>query len=300
MNFVEEEKAKPKEEEKVSCYNEEESKFTLRKLGAKYPRSTITAIESSLLRLDTAPKWEAVVAHPFVKAQLVNNIVAPLKQRSSQTSSAALLYGPLGNGKSLLAKSLASHFGPALIFFSLNANDFSSESAMSAVFEASTISQPCIVLVNGIDGLLGSDSANLGIRKGFLEGIDYIKEKYKGKIVIVGVTNQPFSLDKDALKRFEVKVYIPLPDAEQRANFIKKKLEKLNSEQCKSLGEITQYFSFDNLEKFCEEMKKRIRHLTFDSLVETGLKKVTATASARTVEQFEEWNKANHITTLHN
>eukprot|EP00826_Nyctotherus_ovalis_P063426 TRINITY_DN9303_c0_g4_i2.p1 TRINITY_DN9303_c0_g4~~TRINITY_DN9303_c0_g4_i2.p1 ORF type:complete len:172 (-),score=44.56 TRINITY_DN9303_c0_g4_i2:56-571(-) len=171
---------------------------------------------------------------------------------------------------------------------------------MSAMFEASTISQPCIVLINGIDGVLGGDSVNLRIKKGLLEGIDYIGEKYKGKIVIVGATSQPFCLDKDVLRRFEVKVYVPLPDAEQRVGFIKKRLEKLNSEQCKTLGEITKHFSFDNLEKLCEEMKKRMRQLTFDSLVETGLKKVAATASAKTVEQFEEWNKANSITTPHN
>jgi SpoVK/Ycf46/Vps4 family AAA+-type ATPase len=278
-------------EERKIYYSEEESKFTLRKLYGKYARNVISAIEGNLLKFQDAPKWDTLIVHDSIKKQVVGSVVEPLKKRSKEASIGLLLYGPKGNGKSIIAKTLATHFGPALIFFSFASNDFNTEAAVSAIFEASMISQPSIILINEIDELLNNDSVG---KKTFLKAMNYTESKYRGQILVVGVTNQPFGIDEKVLEKFRVRIYVPLPDIEQRIIFIKKELEKLNDEQCKHLAEITEYFSFHNLKTLCEEMKKKIKVLTFENLVEAGLNKVEPTASLKTVEEFQSWNKATN------
>ena len=296
--FVEDVKAKDncmeEEKEKKIYYNEEESKFTLKKISAKYAKNIISTIEGSLLKPKDAPKWDTIIVHDSIKKQVVENVVVSLKKRSKETPIGVLLYGPMGNGKSIIAKALATHFGPALIFLSLNSNDLNTETAVSAIFEASMISQPSIILINGIDGLLGNDSVYNESKKAFFTAMNNLESKYRGQIIVIGVSNQPFGIEEKALENFGVRIYVPLPDIEQRVVFIKKQLEKLNDEQCKHLAAATEYFSFNNLKTLCEEMKKKITMLTFENLVEAGLNKVTPTASSKTVEEFQTWSKANN------
>lgn len=49
-----------------------------------------------------------------------------------------------------------------------------------------------------------------------------------GQLFIIAATNLPWSIDNAILRRFEKKVYIPLPDLEARRYMVERKLKGLD------------------------------------------------------------------------
>lgn len=62
-------------------------------------------------------------------------------------------------------------------------------------------------------------------------------------VLVLGATNLPWALDPAVRRRFEKRVYIPLPDIKARLAMIKKVAEKnnihLTPQELSSLGELT-------------------------------------------------------------
>ena len=58
--------------------------------------------------------------------------------------------------------------------------------------------------------------------------MDGVESDMEGVLVLCA-TNLPLSLDTAFLRRLEKRVYIPLPEEEDRKNFLKLHLKKLNN-----------------------------------------------------------------------
>jgi len=73
--------------------------------------------------------------------------------------------------------------------------------------------------------------------------LDGIKEHSTGVLLFLGATNFPWELDKAILRRFDKRIYIPLPDLEARTYMLKLRIRDmphdLTDEQLKALGRNT-------------------------------------------------------------
>jgi len=166
-----------------------------------------------------------------------------------------LLYGPPGTGKSYLAKAVATEADST--FFSISSADLvskwlgESEKLVRNLFEMARESKPSIIFIDEIDSLCGSrnegesESARR-IKTEFLVQMNGVGNDTEG-VLVLAATNIPWSLDSAIRRRFEKRIYIPLPEAPARARMFQihlgKTPHKLTPEQFKQLGEMTEGYS---------------------------------------------------------
>lgn len=164
-----------------------------------------------------------------------------------------MLYGPPGTGKSYLAKAVATE--AASTFFSVSSADLiskwqgESERLVRNLFEMARESEGgrAIIFLDEVDSLCGSRSEGESdslrrVKTEFLVQMDGVG-KEDGSVLILGATNIPWELDAAIRRRFEKRVYIPLPEADARTYMVKLHLgdtpNSLTEAEFDKLGEIT-------------------------------------------------------------
>jgi vacuolar protein-sorting-associated protein 4 len=136
---------------------------------------------------------------------------------------------PPGTGKSYLAKAVATEADST--FFNVSSSDLvskwqgESERLVRNLFELARESTPAIIFIDEIDSLCGSRSdgendATRRIKTEFLVQMQGVGKDSTG-VLVLGATNIPWGLDSAIRRRFEKRVYIPLPDAPARAAMFK-------------------------------------------------------------------------------
>lgn len=149
-----------------------------------------------------------------------------------------LLYGPPGTGKTLLARALAKeingHFLDVRVekLFTKWVGD--SEKLSAAVFTLARKLSPCIIFVDEVDALLSSrnesDSAVYTHAKTiFLTNWDGLIQHEQGssgksddapRILVVGATNRPNTLDDAIVRRMPIRIEVSLPDVAARRDIL--------------------------------------------------------------------------------
>jgi len=129
----------------------------------------VEAIADSILDRSPDIKWDDIEGLEDVKKVLVENIVYPSLRPDVFTGIRApakgiLFYGPPGNGKTLLAKAVATECRST--FFNLSASTLvskwvgDSEKLMRTLFAVAAIQAPSIVFIDEIDSILTKRSEN--------------------------------------------------------------------------------------------------------------------------------------------
>ncbi|KAG5338243.1 Vacuolar protein sorting-associated protein 4 [Termitomyces sp. Mn162] len=174
-------------------------------------------------------KWEDVAGLEGAKASLKEAVILPIKFPHLFTGKRTpwrgiLLYGPPGTGKSYLAKAVATEAKST--FFSVSSSDLvskwqgDSERLVKQLFELARESKPSIIFIDEIDSLAGTrnESESEGSRRiktEFLVQMNGVGHDDTG-VLVLGATNIPWQLDNAIKRRFEKRIYIPLPGPDAR------------------------------------------------------------------------------------
>lgn len=184
------------------------------------------ALSSAIVTETPNVKWDDVAGLETAKSLLKEAVLLPIKfpqlfVGKRKPWRGILLYGPPGTGKSYLAKAVATEAG-ASTFFSVSSSDLvskfqgESERLVRNLFDLAREKSPTIIFIDEIDSLCGnrSDGENDSARRiktEFLVQMQGVGKSNDG-ILVLGATNTPWDLDPAIRRRFEKRVYIPLPE----------------------------------------------------------------------------------------
>ena len=92
-----------------------------------------------------------------------------------------------------------------------------SEKLIKTLFAVAKFMQPSVIFLDEIDSLLSqrgdSEMDNVRrIKNEFFVQLDGAKTNKDDKILVIGTTNRPESLDEAARRRFVRRLYVPLPN----------------------------------------------------------------------------------------
>ncbi|KAJ3751258.1 P-loop containing nucleoside triphosphate hydrolase protein [Lentinula detonsa] len=174
-------------------------------------------------------RWDDVAGLEGAKASLKEAVILPLKFPHLFTGKRTpwrgiLLYGPPGTGKSYLAKAVATEAKST--FYSISSSDLvskwqgESERLVKQLFQLARESKPSIIFIDEIDALTGTrnESESEGSRRiktEFLVQMNGVGHDDTG-VLVLGATNIPWQLDNAIKRRFEKRIYIPLPGPDAR------------------------------------------------------------------------------------
>lgn len=138
-----------------------------------------------------------------------------------------IFWGPPGTGKTLFAKAMATSLGAAVIIVSgpeLKSKwHGESEQNIRRVFLQARQSAPCVIVFDELDSIAaarGSGHGDGGVSHSMVNQLLTELDGFRSNemVFVVGTTNFPESLDAALLRpgRFEFKLHIPYPDADDR------------------------------------------------------------------------------------
>ncbi|KAL8564594.1 Vacuolar protein sorting-associated protein 4B [Nucella lapillus] len=206
-------------------------------------------------------RWDDVAGLNGAKEALKEAVILPVRFPHLFTGKrkpwrGILLYGPPGTGKSYLAKAVATEANNST-FFSVSSSDLvskwlgESEKLVKTLFQLARDNQPSIIFIDEVDALCGSRSDNESesarrIKTEFLVQMQGVGNDNNG-VLVLGATNIPWSLDSAIRRRFEKRIYIPLPEASARTEMFKLHLgstaHNLTDSDLRDLGQRTDGYS---------------------------------------------------------
>ena len=190
--------------------------------------------------VDDSARWENLVL-AAATLQNLKNVCSSLKEievlakQGYKPPMGALLFGPPGTGKTQIARTLANESG--LPFIATTPADvkagFVGQSGQKVreLFERARDKAPCILFMDEIEsvaptrGGAANDSFTGEIVTQLLTELDGAKKSDR-HVFLLAATNLPEQVNPAILSRFDQKIEVPLPDADQRRQLFKVALKK--------------------------------------------------------------------------
>ncbi|XP_023023254.2 nuclear valosin-containing protein-like smid [Leptinotarsa decemlineata] len=161
-----------------------------------------------------------------------------------------LLHGPPGCGKTLLANAIAGELNVPLMKVAapelVAGVSGESEERIRELFQQSSLLAPCVLFIDEIDAITPNrQNAQKDMEKRIVAQLlscldDLNKEQYGSRVLVIGATNRPDSIDP-ALRRagrFDREISLGIPNKESRSQILKVLTRKLK---------LSENFDFDRL-----------------------------------------------------
>ncbi|XP_029306357.1 spastin-like [Cottoperca gobio] len=260
---------------------------------------------------------QEIVILPALRPELFTGLRSPAR--------GLLLFGPPGNGKTMLAKAVAAE--SKATFFNISAASLTSkyvgegEKLVRALFAVARELQPSVIFIDEIDSLLcerreGEHEASRRLKTEFLIEFDGVRAAAAihggdDRVLVMGATNRPQELDEAVLRRFAKRIYVALPDVETRLMLMKNLLGKhgnpLSKTELSYLAKASAGYSGSDLTSLAKDAALGpIRELGPDQVrsvaasemrnikikdFEDSLKRVKPSVSPGTLNMYTKWNK---------
>lgn len=229
-------------------------------------------IEDEIVDKSPGVKFSEVKGLRDVKQALFETIIMPTSRPDIFTGIRApprglLFFGPPGNGKTMIAKAVASECNST--FFSISASSLvskyvgDSEKLMKALFALARERAPSIIFIDEIDAILKSRNENeqessRRLKTEFLVQFDGVAASAgDARVLVIGATNLPWELDEAALRRFPKRYEVPLPDGNTRHHLLKSVEEKvkvrLSNAELNRLVDHTKGYSCSDIAELCKD-----------------------------------------------
>lgn len=240
-------------------------------------------------------RFDDIAGLRFAKEMLEETVVFPLKMPEFFTGirrpwKGVLLYGPPGTGKTMLARAVATQCDTS--FFSINPSTLASkyrgdsEKLVRLLFEMARFYAPATIFFDEIDALASrrGDSteheASRRVKSELLVQMDGIRtvdpqdsdlsgnsnnsssnnssaaSNANKQVTIIAATNRPWDLDEAFLRRFEKRIYIPLPENDGRRQLINFSLQGVQVASDVSIDDLigrTSGYSGSDVASLCRE-----------------------------------------------
>jgi transitional endoplasmic reticulum ATPase len=199
--------------------------------------------------------WNDIGGLDEQKQQLKEMIEWPIKHKNLfkdvgiEAPKGILLFGPPGTGKTLLAKAVATESNANFISVKgpevFNKWVGESEKKIRELFKKARQLAPSIIFFDEIDAITSTRTNNdlsSGVQNNVvaqilteMDGISNLKD-----IVIIGATNRIDIIDQAFLRpgRFDIKMYIPLPNAKSREKIFEVYLKNMKIDNKVSIKEL--------------------------------------------------------------
>ncbi|XP_069118122.1 spastin-like isoform X2 [Argopecten irradians] len=262
---------------------------------------------------DTAKQaLHEIVILPALRPELFTGLRAPAR--------GLLLFGPPGNGKTMLAKAVANESNAT--FFNISASSLTSkwvgegEKLVRTMFTLARELQPSVVFMDEIDSLLcerreGENDASRRLKTEFLVQFDGVAGSSDDRVLIMGATNRPQELDDAVLRRFAKRVYVNMPGKETRKSMLTQLLAKhsnpLTSDELSEVARLTEGYSGSDLNALAKdaalgpirdlsatEVKtvdaNKVRGIKYSDFMES-IRRIRKSVPADTLSKYEHWNQ---------
>lgn len=211
-----------------------------------------TKMASTIVSKSPQVSWDDLAGLSVAKATLRDAVLLPLKfpnlfaNSGRRPWSGILMYGPPGTGKSLMAKAAVSEmeaYGAErrVTFLNASASDImskwqgESERLVRGLFAEARRRAPSVIFIDEIDSIIsqrgvggggsGSEMSAERVKAEFLVQMQGLGSDNTG-VLVLGATNLPWLIDEAARRRFERRIYFPLPDEATRLEMFKRIMDK--------------------------------------------------------------------------
>ena len=227
-----------------------------------------------------------------------------------------LLFGPPGTGKTMFAKAIACELDATMFVVSpaqlISKWVGEAEQNVKKLFDAAKDEPQAIIFIDEIEALVPRrrDQQSTVMQRvvpQILQEMEGFDRKADRPLLLLGATNEPWSLDPAMLRpgRLDAKIYVPLPDAEARFKLFEIYLAKrplADDMELAKLVELTAGYSGADIKAVAERSATRPflesvagappRNICMADVLAV-LQDAPPSVSGKDVTKFEQWAAAN-------